>query len=1152
MRMMQKSWRRDGRGSVIVLVVAVLALLAVLGTVYIVSARTERTAAAAGSVAANLDLAQRGVDEAVRQIIGEPMYDQTGVVGGINAWTIQEFGDRMARWHDIPEFDQITPGYAFYNNSMRDQSWLVPDLYRASGAGFYANLTMPQTRVSNGAPTPIYSPSVFNPATGAYDLNLYTLDGTYAPTAAWRTFRAVADQVPSGADDDALVQLLPYSEANGTRYRYGIRILDTSRMENLNTGAIYLNSDPATLTAFRVAGTYNADYALNATTFNTTDTAANLNGTPGTGNSRRWGTFPAGANSPLDYWVDWSWGQATYVLEKPSLWPVALPFDLSDELELRAYGWLGTQVVPRPAVDYGSPIWPKTLGKGSANRQYYSAYTYSRDLRPYPDPYDSTGVLQAYRVGPAGGTGAWGNKATMAPSQINDGTGLGVGIVWPPYPARVAALPDISAYTSLSATQAADAIVVAAVNIATAMQALGPTTPVNTQFSGDEARAFAANYLTSRWNSWADLGLKKVGSVTANHVYSLYAAGSTFGGPSFIESTGLHLRTGLDPATFAGDYISTLNSTAANRMYVGYAAQPFINEVAVSIQVPTAATTFQLLDCAVELYNPYDVALSLADFELNVDGTEVPFGADDFIPARGYYVLTNTTGKLDTAPTNLGGAPFDTTVPHTSNSALVLTSAKKVCLMRKYNNGTAWAAVDQYDVTTIGTFPASGAAGDAEIDFVARANMPDDLSSGNRSRWVATVYDATNAPAKHKHTGTAPDKLTLGSVNDGANAVSSYVPLYDRVLDLTAANGAYDSSFQRLIPANINDFNRIMRICNVIDPSVAGKGLPPANGTVSEQLAQKISTPDARLATTQFPGDAGVHFDFYTQPQYYGGGTPATVTGDPAAIRLQSCLAFTDRLSDYTIDLGDNTTFRSIATGGTPYTAYDQGMSKLRIPGKINVNTASPEVLMSIPVLNSYPKLIGTILAYRWRARTDDVRLPALYQLTAPAVIDFTTAASNNYPGYGIRSLGELQIPIMEFQKAAGVSYTNIADRDALWGQMYNALTVRSDTFVVYAYLEAVRQNPKYGGPFNNSTDWYTMNRVPSNGAPGVGVTDDPSDSRNALLRVARRRWVAIVDRSNCNYSRNLLPYMALGTPQYILDPRFSKPQVVAERDLPQ
>lgn len=105
---------------------------------------------------------------------------------------------------------------------------------------------------------------------------------------------------------------------------------------------------------------------------------------------------------------------------------------------------------------------------------------------------------------------------------------------------------------------------------------------------------------------------------------------------------------------------------------------------------------------------------------------------------------------------------------------------------------------------------------------------------------------------------------------------------------------------------------------------------------------------------------------------------------------------------------------------------------------------------------------------------------------------------------------------------------TDLKTRDQDWSAMLNLCTVRSDTFVVYGFMEAVRANPAYTS-FDNASHWY--------GA----VTDDPHDPNLAtipLLRIAQRRWVAIIDRSFSNYDRS--------------DPKFTLPRVVAIKDLPQ
>ena len=120
---------------------------------------------------------------------------------------------------------------------------------------------------------------------------------------------------------------------------------------------------------------------------------------------------------------------------------------------------------------------------------------------------------------------------------------------------------------------------------------------------------------------------------------------------------------------------------------------------------------------------------------------------------------------------------------------------------------------------------------------------------------------------------------------------------------------------------------------------------------------------------------------------------------------------------------------------------------------------------------------------------------------------------------------------------------TTIDARDAAWGAIYNLCTVRSDTFVVYGYLEAVRVNPRYvaaGLTHNNGSDWYDTS--------AAATTDDPNNGTIKNQRLARLRWVAIVDRSFCNYG---LKKKDPVTGNLIDDPNFQIPRVVAIKDLP-
>jgi hypothetical protein len=98
---------------------------------------------------------------------------------------------------------------------------------------------------------------------------------------------------------------------------------------------------------------------------------------------------------------------------------------------------------------------------------------------------------------------------------------------------------------------------------------------------------------------------------------------------------------------------------------------------------------------------------------------------------------------------------------------------------------------------------------------------------------------------------------------------------------------------------------------------------------------------------------------------------------------------------------------------------------------------------------------------------------------------------------------------------------------------MLGNLTVRSDVFVVYGYMEAVRVHPLntgYAGliPLQQVGEWY-----------GNSVTDDPQATGASLLRTGRKRFVAIIDRSWCNYRRD--------NPNNL----FVLPKVLAYRELP-
>ena len=208
-----------------------------------------------------------------------------------------------------------------------------------------------------------------------------------------------------------------------------------------------------------------------------------------------------------------------------------------------------------------------------------------------------------------------------------------------------------------------------------------------------------------------------------------------------------------------------------------------------------------------------------------------------------------------------------------------------------------------------------------------------------------------------------------------------------------------------------------------------------------------------------------------------GAGHAFDANCDLRAVTLLDCLATIDRFSDFSINIGNN----------------NPDITKLRIPGKINVNTASGDVLRAIP--NMTDQMVADVLCYRSGGAN-----AAGYHGTVPSagLVAYLTALASATPPYvphGFHSLAELLVPLGTGATNPVINPQNptvATSRDKAWASVYNLCTVSSDTFVVYGYLEAVQQNPAFPG-FNNAAHWY------STGA--ALVSDDPHAGANAPIR---------------------------------------------------
>ncbi|MCL2645999.1 MAG: hypothetical protein FWD61_03215 [Phycisphaerales bacterium] len=1133
------------RGTILVLVVAVLALLTVIGTIFLIAARSEKNAASATAAAVNLKLSQRSAMNNVINIIGDAVYNADGKVGG---YTTPGTAGLAARNYDYPEHVvDIANDFGFAagstGNRVKSQPWLC------------ANLHTPSTLPPNYQ-TADYSrltATVFNPNSGTFNLP----DGTGQMQVVYD--QTTTDPTSSNADDlpvvalsanipDGYANLLTYSDASGIRYRYAIRIIDTNRMLNLNAGStedpmITPTDDPAGsclnsihLTGFsNMPSTHNVFSNTNNVTGGDIRTSLHIT-TNSTGLGRIGVVTTINPNGPFSS-QDWLNVMLRY--EKPqSFLPGVAFFDLNDELELRSYGQFGTPYQCRPGLSGSTAaytLWPGTLSVtnppnsatmiGNSRRRNYTTYSFSRDLRPYPDPVlnaatpnaDPNKAIPIYTLTnhyASNWTTGFSTSGTLTSAQNN---------VWPTSPARVSANPILPSADA----DAAFYIAMAATNIATAMENTNTTS--QKAYTLQEARAFAANYVTARFS------LLQLDAGTSNSYYLP-------NGPSFIDDQGICARGGLTPVciNFGGtaapyDLKSKSLPTDNGKICLGYAAQPFINEIAVRAHKKTDTTvdppqeTTVVTDCAIELYNPYPIPLRLTnEFALQVNDGGTPIPLTGYIPANGYFVLYKDGG---------GGNSF-TKVPST---ATVQTQADgswtfppdvltcNVLLLRKYvdrNNQAAWAPVDYTNCQSgdgkyIVPSASLGLASDAgELQETTDKTWNIERQSGGGSQWGACVNQC--GP---RNSGTTTSSGSLGAVNTATGNLS--IPLYDRMCP-SATPISSTNLYSPFI--NIADFNRLMRIGHQFTAN-SGQGTFPANNVLSLISSQLIdlssNTPpspyDKIKTANRFANEyieAQLHFDFYTTPQIFATSPPddsgVTDPVDIRAIKLLDQLTFIDRVSDPSIDVG----------GG----ALD--INKIRLPGQINVNTAPGDVLRCLPGLqaignaSAINNIVGNILAYRSHANGSG-------NLNYTTGKDYSASTYGNVRG--IHSLGELFIPILDAMNTGGAAtFSTLDDRDKVWASIYNLCTVRSDTFVVYGYLEAIKANPRYTGTHNNSNNWYNTT---------TGTTDDPNNITCANLRLARLRWVAIVDRSFCNYNTT----DNTGASNSL----FQTPRIVAIKDLP-
>jgi hypothetical protein len=501
--------------------------------------------------------------------------------------------------------------------------------------------------------------------------------------------------------------------------------------------------------------------------------------------------------------------------------------------------------------------------------------------------------------------------------------------------------------------------------------------------------------------------------------------------------------------------------------------------------------------------------------------------------------------------------------PQYTGAPLVATSADNsitILLERPVANGI-YAVVDQISYTV----PAGGTANYPE-GATPITTWYADVSRDNLSEpeWGCDSAATLVRPPQ------ATDFANLGLLNTVAVSGNPGVPLYDRFYcGYTAASapflaGAAVDSNDDLI--NINDFNCIAREGSYVVTGGSNAGTYP----ISEQIGGNTTAPTtsfyynagmAYLSVSSNPGilkykmagltfpaepyDAALYFDFTYDPRAAytaadaGFADPVvTANGGVAGEIPPTILSMTT--------LTDRSQSNTAAASALPESTIDL----VRQAGKININTAGPDVLYSVfsedgalagdttPALLSkdISTLVDDTIAFRERLAAGKGSLP-LFAVT-PGTVTVTTVPNglNNYSiygGTGFQSSADMLLALLPtvesgtFPTGAISTPATLQQRDAAWADVENFITVRSDTFAVYGLIQALRLNPNWINTADYvPTDWYNANQGTFTSTGEYMITADPTSTADEFILEGSRRFIAIIDRSYCNNGAIVQPHI--------------------------
>ena len=1155
---------------VLLLVIAILVLLAIMGSVYVLMAGADRQSTNASRQQASVDMAQNAVLQTVRGLMLNQTLDQNATIPGTLAIGTEKMTSgvptntgfmpdtTIARTWDTPEtgtsplffYSGPVAGLSTMTQQVPTEPWLVSHLpyerytYYIPGQEVFYYIPGTTSKwiyegTANSFPTPppsisstiwgqvpaspragivplvstispmLYDPSPITPG-NMYDLNYsYTTANATTikiPNASvvqprWQFAAYTPPAAPvaaTGAPSDAMWNILPFSGPNGTYYRYALRVIDLSSRLNLNTGWIPSADTSTTDMALGAYGTYTASCPIlsSAVNANPSEPPADLqfgvNGSTGRG-----GSYPTTSYSLP------SWQSALYSYETQATNGTysAAFFGLNTEQDFLTGGFTGGTVYGMPIATRPSILAPSTfgtptgtsIGYGSGYRGLYTTYSWSRNVAP---------VNQSPPVA--------GSPGVLAPGM---------------------AIPSVSGTTAPPVLNLNERIT--ASNLQPFAQSLYNTL-VACGYNPQHACDFLVNYFTYRYTGYSNPAYLAVSGTTG----TLYANGSTAS--------------------------ITVDSTVVSCL--GTCAQPYINEVDFSLNTPSPPGPPTVKDWAVEIVNPFSsitgTPLPTGNYVLQISGsgvsttTNIPLTTNSggVEPAAELGSFVNTANNAAIGVICQSGGTYNTQAK-TDKDGLIVTPSLSVHpgminieLIRTGVTGappgpTGNVVVDSMTLT----IPASISITNDFID-VSRNNVNlTGLASGGQ--W------GCDSSAVATKTSLGIDPGTIGTFNNALVTGNPGIPLYDRFYygadqfapSMTMANitSLLGDGF-----VNIDDFNCIARESttgSLVNPyplssqigsntSIIGVSYNGGIAAVNKTLLNPnlIAFGPKVVGTTTFEAyQAALYFDFAYDPR-----AAFTVADSPTILDVQpTILSMTDL-----VDRATAPTSTTLATA-----LPNAGADLVRLPGKVNINTAGQDVLYSLfsedvgmgvasappsfptaptaPTSTLVSQYVADVVGFRNRLAAG-TSIPTVSLNGSTAIVgpdNVPDPGYNLFAGTGFRSNGDLLLALIPTIAPASAAITSIQQRDAVWADVENTCDVRSDTFAVYGYIQALRLNPNYTSTVPAGIDWYNANQGIPIGTKGSIATSSSVAGAGATTYVpefileGQRRFIAIIDRSYCN-----------------------------------